>query len=97
MGTPMAISIVNGFFCASPCDVSKAKRGEEPHPTTDTANKGRSGQSQPNGSWADQPAVLFGGSLSGLSALDRVDPAANVDASAASTWSGQRPSVDVLA
>jgi hypothetical protein len=31
----MAISFVNGYVCTSCSDVSKAKQGENPHPTTD--------------------------------------------------------------
>ena len=34
-GAAMAISYVNGYLCTCSCDVSKAKRGEDPHPSTD--------------------------------------------------------------
>ena len=30
----MTVSVVNGFACYSSCDVSKAKKGEDPHPST---------------------------------------------------------------
>jgi hypothetical protein len=33
------ISFVNGFLCTSSCDVSKAKRGVDPHPKPDDASK----------------------------------------------------------
>ena len=56
----MAISIVNGYFCANSCDAAKAKKGEDPHPSTDPGNVDGSNKS----SRADNPAVVFGGSLS---------------------------------
>lgn len=69
----MAVSIVNGFFCASSCDVSKAKKGQNPHPSTDPSNlEQTSGHSNP--SRADQPAVLFGGALRGATGADSVKP-----------------------
>jgi hypothetical protein len=56
----MGISIVNGYFCANSCDAAKAKKGEDPHPSTDPGNVGGT----ENSSRADNPAVVFGGSLS---------------------------------
>src|SRR5262249_52132768 len=56
----MAISVVNGYFCANSCDAAKAKKGEDPHPSTDPGNVDGSN----NSSRADNPAVVFGGSLS---------------------------------
>jgi hypothetical protein len=56
----MATSIVNGYFCANSCDAAKAKKGEDPHPSTDPGNEGGSR----NSPRADNPAVVFGGSLS---------------------------------
>jgi hypothetical protein len=56
----MAISIVNGYFCANSCDAAKAKKGEDPHPSTDPGNADGSN----NSSRANNPAVVFGGSLS---------------------------------
>jgi hypothetical protein len=69
----MAISFVNGFLCTSPCDVAKARKGEDPHPST---HAGRfDGRQKPEGPGGlkreDQPAVLFGGTLAGIAA-DRV-------------------------
>ena len=34
----MAVSFVNGFYCESSCDVAKAKKGQDPHPGTHTAD-----------------------------------------------------------
>ena len=55
----MAISVVNGYFCANSCDAAKAKKGEDPHPSTDPGSVDGSN----NSSRADNPAVVFGGSL----------------------------------
>jgi hypothetical protein len=57
----MAISIVNGYFCANSCDASKAKKGEDPHPSTDPGSVDGNDR---NASRAGNPAVVFGGSLS---------------------------------
>jgi hypothetical protein len=93
----MAISIVNGFFCASSCDVSKAKRGEDPHPAADASKiEARSDEHRANRAWADQ-AVLFGGSLDGLSASGLVSPPDGVDKAGAPAWWTRRPTLDVLA
>jgi len=56
----MAVSVVNGYFCANSCDAAKAKKGEDPHPSTDPGSVDGSN----NSSRADSPAVVFGGSLS---------------------------------
>jgi hypothetical protein len=85
----MAISIVNGFFCANSCDVSKAKKGENPHPSTDpAAADGTSG-----GGPEEAPAVRFGGSLGSLSRLagpDRVEPPASAEAAQSSpSWNAR--------
>jgi len=56
----MAISIVNGYFCANSCDAAKAKKGEDPHPSTGPGSV----DGNNNSSRADNPAVVFGGSLS---------------------------------
>ena len=62
----MVVSIVNGFFCANSCDVSKAKKGEDPHPAIGNAE---ADETQVAGR-ADQPAVVFGGALSDIQAGD---------------------------
>ena len=72
----MAISIVNGYFCASSCDVAKAKKGENPHPSTEPGNVDDKDR---EASRVDDPAVLFGGALSGtradaIAAVDEVQP-----------------------
>ena len=90
----MAISIVNGYFCASSCDVAKAKKGENPHPSTDPDNLGVDKNGKP-----DKPAVVFGGALSDLNATraDAVLPVSDTAlADAAPLWT-RKPAVDVLA
>jgi hypothetical protein len=68
----MAVSFVNGYLCTSGCDESKAKRGVDPHPSTNPDNlNGKDAASQPGR--ADQPAVLFGGSLGPISDVARVN------------------------
>jgi len=64
----MAISVVNGYVCTSSCDVAKARKGEDPHPLTgaDQAETERGDKTAARR--ADEPAVLFGGSLSRLPA-----------------------------
>jgi len=78
----MAISFVNGFLCTCPCDVAKARKGEDPHPSTHAGPF--DGQQKPGGPGGlkgkDEPAVLFGGTLTGIAAdrvqgIDRSQPA----------------------
>jgi hypothetical protein len=57
----MAVSVVNGYFCATSCDAAKAKKGEDPHPSTGPGNVDGNDRSSPR---ADNPSVVFGGSLS---------------------------------
>jgi len=91
----MAVSVVNGFVCYSSCDVSKAKQGKDPHPSTDadTLNQD-SGSSSPGR--ADQPAVVLGGSLS-TSAADSVTAVAGSEPANATELSRSKFLVDVLA
>jgi hypothetical protein len=72
----MAVSFVNGYLCTSGCDESKAKRGVDPHPSTNPDNlNGKDAASQPGR--ADQPAVLFGslGPISDVARVTAVDGA----------------------
>jgi len=55
----MAISVVNGYFCANSCDAAKAKKGEDPHPSTDPSSVDGNDRSSAR---ADDPAIMFGGS-----------------------------------
>ena len=82
----MAISIVNGFFCTSPCDVAKAKKGQDPHPTLNAAGSdatGRDKQTDGGGSQLDTQSVVFGGALAGIVSANRVAPSSVVQASSA--------------
>ena len=89
----MAIAIVNGYFCANSCDAAKAKKGEDPHPSTDQGNVDGSN----NSSRADNPAVVFGGLLSGTLQTYAVGAASGVqpDDPAAARRTGL--AVDILA
>lgn len=55
----MATAIVNGYFCANSCDAAKAKKGQDPHPSTEPGNVNGNDRSR-----TDDPAVVLGGSLS---------------------------------
>ena len=83
----MAISFVNGYLCTSGCDESKAKRGVDPHPSTNPNNIDKNGGSSGPGR-ADGPAVLFGGSLgSDVARVNVVDGAQPSDPAALRTSS----------
>jgi len=95
----MSISIVNGYVCTCSCDVAKAKKGEDPHPNLHPATdgKGKAGQGEGPGTTRDDPAVLFGGSLSAIRATANT---AASDASLGATSPDRqisKPSVDLLA
>lgn len=90
----MAVSVVNGFVCYSSCDVSKAKQGKDPHPSTG-ANADQSNESSTPGR-ADQPAVVLGGSLR-ASAADSVTAVADTAAANSTELSRSKFLVDVLA
>jgi hypothetical protein len=94
----MAVSFVNGFYCASSCDVAKAKKGEDPHPAdhaaaTDAAGKDKAAT---GASRADGPSVVFGGALAATADASRVaPPSASQDSSAVASDSRSQ-SVDLL-
>ncbi len=60
----MSISVVNGYLCMSACEAAKARTGQNPHPQPATD---QTSSSKPD--WSRTPAVTFGGSLSGRSAV----------------------------
>jgi hypothetical protein len=78
----MAISFVNGFLCTCSCDVTKAKQGQDPHPAAHLAKVAAERREKVREAVRTarpaQPAVTFGGSLSGLG-----QPAAAVQAAPA--------------
>jgi len=94
----MATSIVNGYFCSSSCDVSKAKKGENPHPSTDPGNVDaeRNGERSSSGR-AEEPAVLLGGSLSTTPRADSVKAVDGTQPSDPATTRRLGLAVDVLA
>ena len=90
----MAISIVNGYFCTSCCDVAKAKKGENPHPSSDPGNVDDKDRKALR---TDDPAVLFGGALSAPLSADAVK---SVDATQPADPASARSvgqTIDVLA
>jgi len=92
----MAVSVVNGFVCYSSCDVGKAKQGQDPHPSTGPANVDKESAPSSLGR-ADQPAVIFGGSLRPTSGADSVKPIESTQRADPTTLSRSKFSVDVLA
>lgn len=91
----MAVSVVNGFVCYSSCDVSKAKQGKDPHPSTGAGNIDQNNASSSTGR-ADQPAVVFGGSLS-TSAADSIMAVANTGPANPAELSRSKFLVDMFA
>lgn len=91
------ITFVNGFLCTSSCDVSKAKRGIDPHPKTGglpdagTANASKDGSGKLDGN-----AVVLGGSLSPKSAAAAVQPVSAVQSVGPADIPGQGQAVDFL-
>jgi hypothetical protein len=92
----MTVSVVNGYACYSSCDVSKAKKGQDPHPATGPAkiDEERAASSLGRG---DQPAVVFGGSLLRVSGTDRVTAAESDQPASPTTLPSAGLSVDLLA
>ena len=75
------IGFVNGFLCTCSCDVSKAKRGVDPHPSTgDPAAKPAAVK---NGvATDDKGAVVLGGSLAATMSATAVAPVSAAQSSA---------------
>ena len=91
----MTVSVVNGYACYSSCDVSKAKKGEDPHPSTGSGKVDEESAASRLGR-ADQPAVVFGGSLS-RSAADSVKAIESAQPTNPTGLSRSKLLVDVLA
>jgi hypothetical protein len=91
----MTVSVVNGFVCYSSCDVSKAKKGEDPYPSTGSGNVDKENAASSAGR-ADQLAVVFGGSL-GTSAADSVTAVESALPANSTGLSRSKFLVDVLA
>jgi len=90
----MCASIVNGYFCTSSCDVAKAKKGENPHPSTDPGNI--DGKDY-NSLRANDPAVLFGGTLSEALSAEAVKPADGTQPADPASERHTGQTIDVLA
>jgi hypothetical protein len=93
----MAISYVNGFLCTCSCDVSKAKGGDDPHPSTDPTKADTKKKDAASGDTrTDGPAVLYGGSLSGPSTSDGVKALDGSSVTDPATWQKRNLIVDRL-
>jgi len=64
----VSLSIVNGYVCYSGCDAAKAATGQNPHPKSDT-NQQPGATTVPTAGGAQNPAVVFGGSLANRNAV----------------------------
>ena len=94
----MALSVVNGFLCFCSCDVEKAKSGKDPHPSTDpTKAHADKKHAISNPARADQPAVIFGGSLSGTASAGSANPVAGTQPAAPLALLSREFTVEVLA
>jgi hypothetical protein len=94
----MALSIVNGYLCFCSCDEAKAKKGENPHPSTDP-NKieaDKKNKAARLGA-AQDPAVIFGGKLSGVTRTDVVKPAGDAQPNDSAVAQTQNLKIDILA
>jgi pyruvate/2-oxoglutarate/acetoin dehydrogenase E1 component len=90
----MAISIVNGYFCASSCDVAKAKKGEDPHPSTEPGNLDGKDRKAFR---SNDPAVLFGGALGAQLSAETVKHADGTQPADSASTRRTGQTVDVLA
>jgi len=90
------ITFVNGFLCASSCDVSKAKQGVDPHQQTDGVQAAAKSATKNGVVAADKPAVVFGGSLSATSTTTNTGPSSAVQSAAATNIQSQAQSVNLL-
>ncbi|MEI7804854.1 MAG: hypothetical protein WCI56_05950 [Hyphomicrobiales bacterium] len=69
------ISVVNGFVCMSSCDVAKAKKGENPSKPPGQLDGAANADPAKPGARANDPAVIFSGSLQDALAANPVAPA----------------------
>ena len=86
------ISVVNGYFCETPCDVAKAKRGVDPHLSMDPVT----GERKQDGIATDRAAVVFDGALSKALGANSAKPADALQATEPANFWTQKPTVDLL-
>jgi hypothetical protein len=81
------ISFVNGYMCTSSCDEAKAKRGVDPHPNLHGSDNDKADPKNPvdDPSGTSDPAVVFGGALTGTAAVNPTSESAAGTATAAQT------------
>ena len=92
----MSISIVNGYVCTSSCDVAKAKKGQDPHPSEGPLEEpGKSTPGASASSTSRDTAVVLGGALADPTDPNAIKPVAPNDPAAASTATGKNL-VDLL-
>ncbi len=97
----MAISFVNGFLCASSCDVSKAKQGVDPDPKIDELQNSAKPDATKDATATgkdetDAGAVILGGSLSAMTTAAAVSPAAAAQSPVAARIQAQGQIVNLL-
>jgi hypothetical protein len=62
------MQIVNGYICMNCCDVDKARKGQDPHQSTNQLQKQIERHIDKLSSGNFDPAVSFGGSLQDMTA-----------------------------
>jgi hypothetical protein len=78
--------------------VSKAKRGEDPHPSVDpTKTESKKTDAAGGDTRTDGPAVLYGGSLSDPPTPDGVQAVDGSSATDPASWQTRKLVVDLLA
>ena len=88
----MTISIVNGYVCMSSCDVAKAKKGQDPHPSTHATESDGRDRADDRG-----PAVLFGGVLGQVLTADGVSAADTTADTDPASKRSRKLTIDLLA
>jgi len=68
------IEIVNGFICMNCCDVDRARRGEDPHQSTNQIQKEVDRHFDKLAPANFGPAMTFGESLQAMVAAGAADP-----------------------
>jgi len=94
------ITFVNGYLCTCSCDVAKAEHGVNPHPKKD-ADKDPTTAHMKNGvydpSATDNPAVVFGGTLTSTTGANAAGIASSTQATLQSLAQAAAQLVDIQA
>jgi hypothetical protein len=86
------IAYVNGYVCTTSCEAASARAGRDPFapPGTPPGQSSKSDKTDSGSGLDNQPATVFGGSLTSLNPTNAVTPTAGTSAS-------NQPSANILA